>query len=181
MLTPRGITGFPGSPGLANGLVVLVLVLLAVAPAVATAADDRGALARPEGAVRQLSSMKTERSTTWLMESGQEVTNVGLEPVRWQDASGDWHGFDFALQEHDGGKELGPESWAIDGTSIDVRLPTVLDDKADTGVSTLTAGKNWLKTEIVGAQSRVEPRGEHAIYADALPGVEVDLSAIPSG
>ena len=50
-----------------------------------------------------------------------------------------------------------------------------------TAASTLTAGEDWLKTEIVGAQSRAETKGEHAVYADALPGVDVDLSAIPSG
>ena len=79
-------------------------------------------------------------------------------------------------------KELGPEPWALDGEPIEVRLPAVLDDKAESeGASTLTAGEDWLKTEIVGAQSRAESKGEHAIYADALPGVDVDLSAIPTG
>ncbi len=58
-----------------------------------------------------------------------------------------------------------------------MRLPAVLDDKTgNTGTSTLTAGKNWLKTEIVGARSRVEARGEHAIYGDALPGVDMASS-----
>ena len=182
MLTPRGTTIFLGKTGLANGLLALVLALLALAPTQAMAADGDGALVRPEGAVRQLESMKTERSTTWLTESGQQVTNVGLDPVRWQDAAGDWHAFDFALRERGEGKELGPEPWALDGKPIEVRLPVVLDEKAEgKGLSTLTAGEAWLKTEIVGAQSRAETKGEHAIYADALPGVNVDLSAIPSG
>jgi RHS repeat-associated protein len=182
MLTPRGTTILLGRAGLPNGLLALVLVLLALMPAQAMAAEDDGALARPEGAVRQVERMKTERSTTWLTESGQQVTNVGLDPVRWQDAEGDWHAFDFALRERGEGKELGPEPWALDGKPIEVRLPAVLDDKAESkGVSTLTAGEDWLKTEIVGAQSRAETKGEHAIYADALPGVDVDLSAVPSG
>ena len=180
-MTRRRPTIYSGSASLVNGVLAL-LMLLVVLPAQAVAADDDGALARPDGAVRQVSDMKTERSTTWLMESGQEVTNIGLEPVRWQDASGDWHGFDFALRERGGGNELGPEPWAIDDKPIDVRLPAVLDDEAgDTGAFTITAGEDRLKTELVGAQSSVETRGEHAIYADALPGVDVDLSAISSG
>jgi RHS repeat-associated protein len=178
----RRTTIHPGNLGLTNGFFALVLLLLAVIPAQAMAADDEGVLTRPEGAVRQLPSMKTARSTTWLMESGQEVTNVGLDPVRWQDASGDWHGFDFGLQERDGGNGLAPEPWAIDGEPVSVRLPDVLDgDGGAAGGSTLTAGKAWLRTEVDGARASVEAHGEHAVYAGALPGVDVDLSAIPSG
>jgi RHS repeat-associated protein len=182
MLTRRGTTILLFRTGLANSLLVLALMVLAAVPAQAAAARDEGALASPKGAVRQVTGMKTERSTTWSMKSGQQITKVGLDPVRWQDASGDWHSFDFALQKRNGGAELGPQPWAIDGTPVDVRLPSVLGDgHDDANASKITAGKRWLKSELVGAHSGAETKGEHAVYAGALPGVDVDLSAVPSG
>lgn len=80
------------------------------------------------------------------------------------------------------GAELGPQPWAIDGTPVDVRLPSVLGDgHSDANASKITAGKRWLTSELVGAQSGAETKGAHAVYAGALPGVDVDLSAVPSG
>jgi RHS repeat-associated protein len=156
---------------------LLVVVLLVLTPAARAAPVAVGATTAPKGAVRELTARRTASATTWVTDSGRRITKLGLGPVRWRDRSGAWHPFDFRLRPRAAGGALEPTPWALDGRAVQVRLPESLG----TGGTTLTSGDEWIRTELGDAHGSAQRVGEHARYADALPGVDVDLAATPDG
>ncbi|MES1193459.1 MAG: DUF6531 domain-containing protein, partial [Solirubrobacterales bacterium] len=141
-------------------------------------AGDRAWLGRPHGARRELLERRTAYSETWESASGQRVTRVSSTPLRWRASSGGrWRPFDLRL--HRDARAAG--SRFVPGASpITTTLPTLLDG-SDTGATLVSTGNDWIRAWIDGAKASAVTSGAGAMYADALPDVDVELEARPDG
>jgi RHS repeat-associated protein len=168
-------------------MVLTLVAAVAAAPAGAagkhvTAGSEPGSgnavLQAPRSAVEEIEQRRTAHSTTWSTRDGSRITRVGLQPVRWRDAQGDWRAFDFDLKRD--GDHLAPASWRVDKIPVDVELPSALGASGkDTWV--LTAGNDRIAMALTGADAAAKVDGTQARYPDALPGVTVELGAVADG
>jgi RHS repeat-associated protein len=175
--------------GLVLPFLVILVVLAVFSVGSAWGADGRSGaepqreardpvLVAPRGAVREIVQRRTANTTTWEAKDGSRITRVALQPVRWRDGEGDWRSFDFALKRN--GDHLAPEGWRVDTTSVGVEFPVALGASGDDSW-VLAAGDDRIAMTLAGAHAPAAVDGTYARYPDAVPGVTVELGAVPDG
>ncbi len=149
-----------------------VLVLWSMLAAVASAATP---FARPAHAVRELVHARTPQSRTWVLASGEHVTQVAPEPVQWKDAHGTWHDFDLHLQRSGA-------MWSTHAGSLALALPGELGNAATGALHVIDADGDELTSRLLGAAARAATvKDGVATYAGALDGVDLVLRPVAAG
>jgi RHS repeat-associated protein len=121
----------------------------------------RAALEREQRVGREIVSLRTRTSKTFVGRDGGKVARLYGGPVHYRDASGRWREIDTRLQRA-GGRLLSRRN------SFSTSLP--LDLGGDT--VRVRNGRDWLAFSLRGARSAANATGATARYADALPGVD---------
>jgi len=124
----------------------------------------------PKG--EELSSRRTETSTTYRLPDGRLQTYLFEAPVNYKDAEGNWMSIDEGLEE-------APDGSLTNGdNSFDVRLPKSLDN----GAVRLSIGDAWVSQKPLGMETdAAELEGETALYESGADGVSFEFSGLANG
>src|SRR5215469_1582083 len=134
----------------------------------------RQAVAPPARRVRELTSMRSESSRTFVLSDGRRQAVISAGPVNYRDAAGRWEPIDTTVVRS-------PRAgWLFDNTT-NVFGSLFSSDPARLVRFELPAG-GWLQTGLAGAR-RVAPRvsGSTVSYPGILPGVTLEYAVSPEG
>ena len=148
----------PGQPAGKSGSVVAAKAKRSLA---AVRADLRAA--RP---ARELVSLRTRTSKTFMGRDGQRVTRLYAGSVHYRDARGAW-------------REIDPRLQRLHGRLLSRRNRFSTSVPSELGADTVRVrkGRWWMAFALRGAQGSAAVRGATARFADALPGVDVVYTA----
>ncbi len=158
-----------------GGRLVLGLVMAAALSLLTPPGAMADALSKPSGAVREIVSERTARSSTWQMPSGAQVTQIAADPLHWKDARGAWHDYDLSLVRDRDTGVLRAEPGRLQLT-LPERLGTT-----ERNATRLVSGKDSIRAWIEGIDAEAKTSGDVAVYRDATAGIEVRMRAVASG
>jgi RHS repeat-associated protein len=132
-----------------------------------------GGFVRPAGAVRELEARRTSVSRSWLMPSGQRVTQIAASPQQWQDRAGEWHAYDFTVRRAVGG-------WSAHAGSTAITFPRVLGS-SDGAVRVTNDRGDAISMRLLGRPGAGSVDDDVVTYRGILDGVDLRMRATATG
>src|SRR5215469_14469830 len=134
----------------------------------------RQAVAPPARRVRELTSMRSESSRTFVLSDGRRQAVISAGPVNYRDAAGRWEPIDTTVVRS-------PRAGFSYQDTANVFGSFFSSDPARLVRFELPAG-GWLQTGLPGGR-RVAPRvsGSTVSYPGILPGVTLEYAVSPAG
>jgi RHS repeat-associated protein len=154
-----------------------VVVVVAVAMSLVGQAAASTPFSQPRDALRELLEERTPTSRSWLLPTGQRVTQVSSEVEQWQDRKGDWHDATPAFTRAPAG-----DQWIAQSGATIVRMPQALDSGPSDGVEIETGQGEVLNVQMVGTDdAEAEQAGEGLVYREVANDVDVAFHVVPGG
>lgn len=145
------------------------------APDATSRPDAASALsaARRLGHQIEVSSMGTDKSTTWVNPDGSRTLKATAGVTRWQDSAGVWHDIDTTLTAQQDG--------SLQPASVSPHRGIVVPSRADAGVRVTTDAGVFVLSHPGAAPAVVGHKGNRGLFSKALGGRDVADDATPSG
>ncbi|AWW43578.1 hypothetical protein ADL00_04795 [Streptomyces sp. AS58] len=119
----------------------------------------------------EVTAQRTEYSQTFANPDGTYTLKQATAPERVKDASGQWHDIDTTLVRRSDGT-IGPRYAAVDAS---------FSDGGSQDMVRLEEGQRALSVRWPGELPEPSLDGATATYAEVLPGVDLQLTAMPDG